>query len=314
MRVKTCTRCGETKCLDQFPPVRKAVPEKRQSWCRACFSEVNKKNYWKDPAPVRLRVARNCASRRAESRARAIEFLRAHRCADCGKSDILYLQFDHRTNKKFDISEMIARGADWTRILGEIAKCDVRCANCHARKTARERGYRKLEARPSPMLDGAPRPRPAMQLELGTRSTVTCRVCRLAKPITEFAVRSRKTGTRHRICRSCRSEYHRQWRAKNRVIQMPRIRRNRKKRDREIEQWIWDHLFAHGCVDCGEADLLVLQFDHLRDKVDDISTLFRRQRSWKTVLDEIAKCEVRCANCHARKTALELGNYKTNAM
>jgi 5-methylcytosine-specific restriction endonuclease McrA len=95
---------------------------------------------------------------------------------------------------------------------------------------------------------------------------------------------------------------------------MPRIKRNREKRERELEQRIWDHLFAHACVDCGEADLPVLHFDHLRDKVDDISTMFRRQQSWSAVLAEIAKCEVRCANCHARKTAREQGNYKTKVV
>jgi hypothetical protein len=42
--------------------------------------------------------------------------------------------------------------------------------------------------------------------------------------------------------------------------------------------------------------------------------MWRRRRSWKTVELEIAKCEVRCANCHARKTARELGNYKTKSV
>ncbi len=206
---------------------------------------------------------------------------------------------------------MISTGASWHRILAEIAKCEVRCANCHARKTARERGYRKLTAMPSAVPPFAPPFHAVTQTELGTGATITCRVCGLSKAITEFAVRSYKTGTRHHICRACRSDYNREWWAKNRVIQMPRIRRNREKHYRNVEQRIWNHLFAHACVDCGEADVTVLEFDHLRDKVSEISTLFRRRRSWRVVLAEIAKCEVRCANCHARKTAREQGNYKT---
>ena len=313
MRMKTCTRCGETKPLDQFPPIRRSEPDKRQGWCRACFSDANKRNYWKDPESVRSRVGRNSVRRRAASQRRAIEYLLAHPCVDCGERDILCLQFDHLTDKKFDVSMMISTGVSWQRIAAEIAKCEVRCANCHARKTARERGYRKLAAKPRAVPTATPTTRPVVQLELGTRTTIICRVCRLPKPATEFSIRSHKTGTRHHICRSCKSDYHRQWWVKNRVIQMPRIKRNRKRRDREIEQRIWDHLFGHPCVDCGESDLAVLHFDHLRDKVNDISTMFRRQRSWKAVLEEIAKCDVRCANCHARKTAREQGNYKLRA-
>jgi hypothetical protein len=311
MRMKTCTRCGVTKPLDQFPPVRRSEPDKLQTWCRACFSEANRRNYWKDPESVRSRVGRNSTRRRADSQRLAIEFLSVHPCVDCGERDIICLQFDHLTDKAFDLSMMISTGASWHRILAEIAKCEVRCANCHARKTARERGYRKVAAMPSTLPVLAPPSRPVVQMELGTGATITCRVCGLLKPTTEFALRSRKTGTRHHICRGCRSDYNREWWTKNRVVQMPRIRRNREKRDRLLEQWIWDYLFAHPCVDCGETDIAVLHFDHLRDKVNDISTMFRRQRSWRAMLEEIAKCEVRCANCHARKTAREQGNYKT---
>jgi hypothetical protein len=314
MTMKTCTRCGETKPFDQFPPVRRSEPEKLQQWCRACFSVANKRNYWKNPAPVRRRVARNSTRRRAESRAKAVEYLLAHRCVDCGERDIVVLQFDHLRDKSFDLSVMIAWGASWARIEAEIAKCVVRCANCHHRKTAKERGYRKLSATLSIVPNRSqPEDRP-VQLQLGTGKTLTCRVCHLEKPVTEFPYRSRERATRHYICRSCHSDYNRDWWAKNRLVQMPRIRRNRKKRGRELEQRIWDILLKSACVDCGETELTVLHFDHLRDKVADVSTMWRRQRSWKAVELEIAKCEVRCANCHARKTARELGNYRTRVV
>jgi hypothetical protein len=309
MSVKTCTRCGETKSLHEFPPVRRSEPDKRQSWCRACFAEVNNRNYTAYYARDHERIVARINARRDLDRRRVIEYLDTHPCVDCGETDIIVLQFDHRSDKSFDVASMIAAGASWGKIDAEIAKCDVRCANCHHRKTALERGYRKLAAAPTTTV--AAQFVQTLQLDLGTSETLTCRVCRIAKPVTEFYFRSRERGTRQHICRTCRSDYHRAWWTKNRVAQMPRIRRNRKRRDREIEQRIWDHLFTHACVDCGEKDLAVLHFDHLRDKVEAISTMWRRQGSWSAVELEIAKCEVRCANCHARKTARELGNYKT---
>jgi hypothetical protein len=314
MRVKTCTRCGETKPLCQFPPVRRSEPEKLQTWCRACFAENNSRYYQEHRDAQRARLYRNSAARREENERRIVTYLTTHACVDCGEADIVVLQFDHLRDKSFCISALLGRGASWTRIEREIAKCEVRCANCHARKTAREHGYRKLSATHSVLVIKALQRRRPLQMEPGTGETLTCRVCHMVKPATEFPYRSVERGTRQYICRPCRSDYHRQWWAKNRVVQMPRIRRNRKKRDRELAQRIWNILFESPCVDCGEKDLTVLHFDHLRDKVRDISTMWRSQHSWAAVEMEIAKCEVRCANCHARKTAREIGSYRTKAV
>ncbi|MGH2731035.1 MAG: hypothetical protein ACRDJI_10575 [Actinomycetota bacterium] len=67
-------------------------------------------------------------------------------------------------------------------------------------------------------------------------------------------------------------------------------------------EFVVDHLKKHPCVDCGEADVIVLQFDHLEDKEFEISKGIR-DRNWASVLAEIEKCEVVCANCHRRRTA-----------
>jgi hypothetical protein len=60
------------------------------------------------------------------------------------------------------------------------------------------------------------------------------------------------------------------------------------------------------CADCGETDPLVLEFDHLGDKKFNVGAGMR-ERSWQAVRDEIAKCDVVCANCHRRRTAVRTG-------
>jgi hypothetical protein len=72
-------------------------------------------------------------------------------------------------------------------------------------------------------------------------------------------------------------------------------------RDR-IRAYIKDYLKTNPCVDCGETDPVILEFDHVRDKDFNISDAARKGVSIKKLNDEIAKCEVRCANCHRKKT------------
>lgn len=59
-------------------------------------------------------------------------------CSDCGASDPRVLDFDHRPGtEKRGLVQALARGASWEVVLAEIAKCDVRCANCHRLLTRR---------------------------------------------------------------------------------------------------------------------------------------------------------------------------------
>ena len=69
------------------------------------------------------------------------------------------------------------------------------------------------------------------------------------------------------------------------------------------QQLLLEIFRAQPCVDCGESDRLVLEFDHRGDKLFDIATGLR-DRNWASVLREMAQCDVVCANCHRRRTAL----------
>jgi hypothetical protein len=62
-------------------------------------------------------------------------------CLDCGEADALVLQFDHRGEKIHDIGWFVSSGSPARRVADELDKCDVRCANCHRRRTAKVRGW-----------------------------------------------------------------------------------------------------------------------------------------------------------------------------
>ena len=69
-------------------------------------------------------------------------------------------------------------------------------------------------------------------------------------------------------------------------------------------KFVVEYLKHHPCVDCGESDPIVLDFDHIAEKKLDVSRMIFSQNGIAAIKTEIAKCEVRCANCHRRITAL----------
>lgn len=143
-------------------------------------------------------------------------------------------------------------------------------------------------------------------------STKRCIDCKKSKTPQEFNKNAaRKDGLQNR-CRLCdqqraRGNYRAAGGQRREAIYNKRLELRRGK-----QKFVFDYLCNHPCIECGEADPLVLEFDHLDPKKKDahISELVYHA-SWKRLEAEIAKCEIRCANCHRRKTAHQLGWWVT---
>lgn len=89
---------------------------------------------------------------------------------------------------------------------------------------------------------------------------------------------------------------------------------NKKIRD-ERRQYVRDYLESHPCVDCGETDPIVLEFDHVRgDKSANVSRIANNTCSVERLQAEIDKCEVRCANCHRRATYARMSGELVNTL
>jgi len=140
-----------------------------------------------------------------------------------------------------------------------------------------------------------------------------CRACHQTMPLVDFPFRSVDAQTRQWICLECLRQYSREWYALNRSKHIARVGSNRVVARRRAAAFVAAHLTEHPCVDCGEADLRVLDFDHLRDKTAEISRLINAGATNERLRAEIAKCEVRCANCHRRRTMRMIGGYRLQA-
>jgi hypothetical protein len=88
---------------------------------------------------ARAKVAN--AALRVAQRELIAEFLTGKKCADCPENDPACLDFDHRdpSAKCFSIGSIAQQRISLSRVRAEIAKCDIRCSNCHRKRHARER-------------------------------------------------------------------------------------------------------------------------------------------------------------------------------
>ena len=130
-----------------------------------------------------------------------------------------------------------------------------------------------------------------------------CIWCRLLKPVAAFAFRSKALGTRQSHCRSCHAAYRRSHYLRNRPEYIAREVERIRRRRTENRHLLRAYLRSHPCVTCGESDIVTLQFDH-RDRAtkrQDVGILVIA-KPWSVVCAEIEKCDVRCANCHRRRT------------
>ena len=167
----------------------------------------------------------------------AVSFLRDLRrvpCADCGNSFAPYvMEFDHKEpgTKSFWILQR-AGSVSRDRLLTELSKCEVVCANCHRARTY----ARAIERREARSRGGHEPRRESRRRREQTALIQTLRVC--------------------------------------------------------------------ACMDCGrQFPFYVMDFDHRvpGEKAFEITRMLGRT-STQNLLDEIAKCDIVCANCHRERT------------
>jgi hypothetical protein len=125
-----------------------------------------------------------------------------------------------------------------------------------------------------------------------------------------FASRHHGQGTAS-YCRACQSEYSKAHYRQNVTLHNRRRYLNQKKYRKRNGELLRRYLMTRACVDCGETDVRVLEFDHVRGhKLENIGTMCAQRCNWQRIAAEIAKCEIRCANCHRRRTAHQFRWWK----
>lgn len=122
----------------------------------------------------------------------------------------------------------------------------------------------------------------------------TCSKCGIKKPLENFAWKQKSKGYKAAACKACRKIYYK------RDAQKERHRIEERKQ--EIKQWFWKLKSCLSCESCGEDHIATLQFHHLdiKNKRKDVSYMACFGYSKDSILKEISKCQVLCANCHCK--------------
>jgi 5-methylcytosine-specific restriction endonuclease McrA len=123
-----------------------------------------------------------------------------------------------------------------------------------------------------------------------------CGKCRQTLPLDGF---NRLGDGRQHWCRECFRKY---FRARG-ALHLQQVREAKRRHRRAAKAYVLDYLSSRLCADCGEPDVVVLEFDHVGAKEADVAVLVAEGQSIARIEREVAQCEVVCANCHRRRTA-----------
>jgi hypothetical protein len=138
-----CSACRELLSAAEFSFSDEAH-RVLNSYCRKCHAAYRHAHYLANKPDYIRRAIAQVNARRVENQREVMRYLAVHPCVDCGIDNVIVLEFDHRDprDKLNNVGSMMA-SKRWQRVRDEIEKCDVRCVNCHRRKTARDFGWRE---------------------------------------------------------------------------------------------------------------------------------------------------------------------------
>lgn len=142
MDSKLCTLCKETKKLSCFNK-NKSRKDGLSNVCRECSRQKSRSYYNSNRKAHKEKTYKRSLFQRQKNREFIYEFLQKNPCANCGEADPVVLEFNHLRNKSNNVAYMLSEGYSIPTIKKEIEKCEVLCANCHRRKTAKDQNWYK---------------------------------------------------------------------------------------------------------------------------------------------------------------------------
>lgn len=146
---------------------------------------------------------------------------------------------------------------------------------------------------------------------MSSNDVKVCTLCHIEKEKKEFNKKSSAKDGLQNVCKDCsKTRFQIYWNS-NKEKHRKEAGARRDKVRNATKSYVLNIAKQNGCVDCLEKDPACLDFDHIKgNKIKGISEMCNEGSSLAKVVAEIEKCELRCANCHRKKTAKDFDWYK----
>ena len=125
-----------------------------------------------------------------------------------------------------------------------------------------------------------------------------CKRCGLVKDLSEFNFKQRERGIRHPYCRDCGKALTQSHYRHNKQAYLARNARTYARHRELIRQ-----AKSRPCADCGvQYPYYVMDFDHRAGEAKSFELSSVARKTVREIMNEIAKCDVVCSNCHRERT------------
>lgn len=148
-REKRCSMCGEVKPIEAFA-YRSIAKGTRSGHCRTCHAKARRAQYVANREEYIARETERVRAKGQANRRRILEYLLDHPCVDCGETDPVVLDFDHRdpSTKKESVTAL-STSRCWGRRCSRSATSGARTviADGRPRSSVTSAGHNSRPAR-----------------------------------------------------------------------------------------------------------------------------------------------------------------------
>lgn len=139
-----------------------------------------------------------------------------------------------------------------------------------------------------------------------------CGRCKELKDLKSFSKDNRTNDGLCWMCKLCKSSTMKELRERSEEFRN-KANQRAKELNLKLQKLVFEFLLEHPCIDCGLKDPRCLEFDHVFAEKEGLVSKAKAAGATLKMKAEMEKCEVRCGNCHRKKSGIDYPSFKDKA-